>query len=270
MWQGYKIEENIKIEEMFSLLTPFYDKDYVFKGEKHNFWECVIVLDGQICASADERVYHLKKNEIIFHKPLELHKFYIDNESGAHLLIFSFTLGGNATEFFKEKVFNLNSTQIKIVDSFMNYLNKRDLNSSEVYCQMTVSYIYQLFLSLLEGKHAIVPTANRKGDIKTFYLAVGFMNNHIDENLNITDIAAIHNISETSLKRIFKKYAGMGVHEYFLSLKINAAIELLSKGESVSQVAEKLGFSSQGYFSLAFKRETGMPPSEYIKNSVNQ
>lgn len=269
MWQSYKIDEAIKITEMFSLLEPFYDKDFVFKGEKHNFWECVIVLRGDICASADERVYRLKANEIIFHKPLELHKFYIDNPYGAQLLIFSFSMEGNNTEFFKNKVFNLNSAQIKILNSFLDYLHTKDLNSSSIYSQLTVTYIYQLFLSLMENEYALVPTVDRKGDIKTFYLAVGYMNNRIGEKLTLSDIAKQHNTSETSLKRIFKKYAGMGVHEYFISLKINSAIKMLLNGESVSTTGEKLGFSSQGYFSLAFKRETGFSPCEFIKQKTN-
>ena len=36
---------------------------------------------------------------------------------------------------------------------------------------------------------------------------------------------------------------------------------LLQQGESVSCVAEKLGFNSQSYFSRAFRRETGVTPS---------
>ena len=50
--------------------------------------------------------------------------------------------------------------------------------------------------------------------------------------------------------------------------KIKAAIELLQDGENVSNVAERIGFGSQSYFSKAFKRETGISPSEF-KTSEN-
>ena len=41
------------------------------------------------------------------------------------------------------------------------------------------------------------------------------------------------------------------------------AKQMLSEGEPVTTVADSLGFSSQNYFSTAFKRKTGVSPSEY-------
>ena len=43
------------------------------------------------------------------------------------------------------------------------------------------------------------------------------------------------------------------------------AIKLLASGMTVSEVAEKLEFSSPNYFSMAFKKETGTSPFEYKK-----
>ena len=77
------------------------------------------------------------------------------------------------------------------------------------------------------------------------------------------EIAAAVHLSVSALKRIFKKYAGMGVHKYFLKLKLKTAIELLENGDSVTEIAKKLNFSSQAYFTNVFKRETGESPSLY-------
>ena len=46
-----------------------------------------------------------------------------------------------------------------------------------------------------------------------------------------------------------------------MKLKMQAATELLKNGNSVTETAEKLGFSSQAYFSLSYKRETAENPS---------
>jgi AraC-like DNA-binding protein len=54
----------------------------------------------------------------------------------------------------------------------------------------------------------------------------------------------------------------MSVHKYFLTLKIKTATVLLKGGMSVSEVSDTLGFSSQGYFSATYKRETGNNPSQ--------
>ena len=53
----------------------------------------------------------------------------------------------------------------------------------------------------------------------------------------------------------------MGVHKYLVSLKMKTATELLNKVVSVCEVSQRLGYSSQNYFSSAYKRETGRSPS---------
>ena len=72
-------------------------------------------------------------------------------------------------------------------------------------------------------------------------------------------------ISQAGLKRIFKKYSGFGIHKYFLKLKLKLAAEMLVSGVSVTDTAEKLSFSSQGYFTKAFHREIGVLPSSLCK-----
>ena len=91
------------------------------------------------------------------------------------------------------------------------------------------------------------------------------MNDSISSGISVDELAERLNISTSSLKRLFDKYAGMSVHKYFTAIKINTATSLLSSGLSVGTVAERLGFSSSAYFSAVYKRETGKIPSIIIK-----
>ena len=129
MWTPFKINEQIAISEMFSFFETYYENGYTFQGETHNFWECMYVINGRVCVSGDERVYNLSKGEIIFHKPMELHKFYVNDEKGAKLLIFSFSATGELTEFMKDKVFNLSFSQKEIIDALMKYIRKNQVLS---------------------------------------------------------------------------------------------------------------------------------------------
>lgn len=92
-----------------------------------------------------------------------------------------------------------------------------------------------------------------------------YMNSNIHTRTKVSDIAKSFNVSESTLKRIFGKFTGIGVHHYFVQLKMKTATELLQNGVSVGSVSEKPGFSSPGYFSAAYKRETGINPSEIKK-----
>lgn len=280
VWLSYPIKEQIRITDMYTLFEVHYDKGYAFPGETHNFWECVYIMKGEACVSGNERVYNLEEGSIIFHKPLELHKFIINGDSGADLLIFSFTAEGPLTAYLEEKVFALNSFQKGIVGSMLSFLRERTrisqadappgyesyltpFHSQPTYSQMLATYLQQLMLSLAET--GCVSSVSSAPDAVTFRRAISYLNSNIHRQPTVPELARFCNISEAGLKRIFDKYAGIGIHKYLLKLKAKAAAELLQQGESVSGVAERLGFNSQSYFSKAFKRETGLMPSA-LKN----
>ena len=278
IWVASDVTKQITIDKFYSFIEVHRDSGFSFPGETHNFWECVYVLNGGILASGDERVYSLTKGEMIFHKPMELHKYLVETTEGADLLIFSFSLEGPLTEALKNKVFYLSDEQQTLVDSMLGYVRKKlgelpiatpalpehqyllPFEKHPTYSQILTTYVYQLILSLIgDGNLATISTSP---DAKIFRKAVNFLNNQIAEQPSVPEIAAFCNTSEATLKRIFDKYAGISIHKYFVKMRINVATELLQNGFGVSEVAEKLGFSGQAYFSAAYKRETGINPSE--------
>ena len=270
---SYHIEENIKITEMYTFFKACYDNTYEFSGETHDFWECVYVIDGEICVSADSRVYNLSGGQIIFHKPLELHKFHVTSKKGVQILVFSFSAEGLLCNFFHNKVFSLDEKQKYILYELMEYAETNlasgdnmytmylyAFNKVNLYSQNVGMYICRLLLSLAENTN-ILPVSKSYHSV-IFTKAVKFMAEKLYENPSIEDVSNHVNVSVSSIKRIFNRYAGMGVHKYFLKLKIKAATQMLREGYSVTFVAEKLNFSSQGYFTKTFKRETGTLPSD--------
>ncbi len=277
-WVSYPVTEQVHIENFFSLFQIHYENEFHFPGESHNFWECLYVLKGSVCVSGDERIYRLTEGDLIFHKPLELHKFYIDNKGGADLLIFSFSLEGTLTGYLQNKVFALDTEQREILRALLHYIQTqaKKINISEdvspymkylemfqhskVYAQMITTYIYQLLLSLSDNGN--IASAVTAPDTLLFRQAVNYMTAHINHNPSVSVIAQHCGTSESGLKRLFLKYAGMSVHKYFLKLKFKTAAELLHSGLNVNETAEKLGFSTQSYFSVACKREMGMNPSQ--------
>ena len=275
VWLAFPVKEQIRITDMYSLFIIHHDHGYTFPREIHNFWECVYVLEGELCVSADEKVYNLGCSEIIFHKPLELHKFTVNSAGGATLLIFSFSAEGPLTDWMRDKVFRLSENQTALIEAMLTYIQTKTASLTlpqrekrylvpfdhiPYYSQMVTTYLYQLFLSLSdEGTIAHVSSAP---DAVTFRNAISYLNCNLHRQPSVAEIARFSAVSEASLKRIFDKYTGISVHKYLLRLKMKAATELLKDGESVYNVAERLGFNSQSYFSKAFKRETGVSPSE--------
>ena len=82
---------------------------------------------------------------------------------------------------------------------------------------MVVSCLCQLFLSLAE--QGTVSSVSFAPDAITFRNAINFLNQQLNCQPTVSEIAKYCNISDASLKRIFDKYAGIGVHKYLLKRK---------------------------------------------------
>jgi AraC-like DNA-binding protein len=73
------------------------------------------------------------------------------------------------------------------------------------------------------------------------------------------------NMSVSQLNRKLNALVGQPAGQMMRSLRLQRAAELLEKKSgTVAQIAYKLGFNDQAYFSRAFKKQYGCTPSEYI------
>lgn len=98
--------------------------------------------------------------------------------------------------------------------------------------------------------------------------------NYIESNYNtdisLSDIADYVYISTSHFARAFKKQYKISPIQYLLSIRIENAKTLLEETTfKVSDIASKVGFSTQQRFNDIFKKQTGFSPSEY-RLSYNQ
>ena len=87
---------------------------------------------------------------------------------------------------------------------------------------------------------------------------------YTNDNIEISYLAELCNMSEAYFRRIFLKNFGISPIKYINNLKIDRAKELITSGlYSISDAAVASGFHDDSYFSRKFKEATGMSPSEY-------
>mgnify|MGYP001604689365 CR=1 FL=1 len=99
-----------------------------------------------------------------------------------------------------------------------------------------------------------------------FNLAVEYIRNHLTEEKPITRLCEYLQMSEASLKRLFRDHASMSPRTFMLDLKMQFAVKQLSSGPtSVKAVAYALGYKHANDFSRAFKRHQGFDASRLQK-----
>ena len=85
-----------------------------------------------------------------------------------------------------------------------------------------------------------------------------------NSELDVTRITKMLYISRTKLYYKIKGLTGETPSNFFRTYKLNRAAELLKSGKyTVSEIADKCGFSTQSHFSVVFKKQFGVTPSEY-------
>lgn len=90
---------------------------------------------------------------------------------------------------------------------------------------------------------------------------------YVFENLSLDTISSELNYSVPYLCRCFKEETGFTIMEYHTFSRLEKArFQLLQNCESVSQLAEKFGYSSIHHFSNSFKALYGCSPIQYRKN----
>lgn len=274
MGNWYYPEFKIGVNCFITAFKEKFENEYYFKGESHNFWELVYVTEGTLLVSEDSRVYELSEGDIIFHKPMEFHKIWVEKNNTARAIIMSFEsddenvleLSHGVYKLDAERQTNLEEIFHMLDENFsLNFYVRRKENPDVVAEKLTFMQFEMFLLSLLSSQNN---KRSRQYNVSAmnYKMIIDTMNENLSKNLSIDELAALCNLSVSNLKKIFSKYAGSGVMKHFNRLKIKRAMRLLRIGLSVAEISYQLGFSSQNYFAVVFRRETGMLPSEFRRN----
>jgi AraC family transcriptional regulator len=99
-------------------------------------------------------------------------------------------------------------------------------------------------------------------------MALEFIDNHINQTIQLKDIASASHFSPYHFHRIFHSLVGETVNDYVFRKRIEKSVmNLLGKPElSITQIAAAGGYSSSANYSKAFKSYFGITPSELRKN----
>ncbi len=281
------LEQEFQISQIVSLHYFEFAKDFLYKGEKHNFWEFLYVDKGEAEVMADASGYQLKQGDIIFHKPNEFHSVWANKVIAPNLIVLSFECMSPAMSNFEEKIFNLGDSERDLLavilkegmNTFMppfdqywiNTLNKRQ-DAPFGSQQMIKLSLEMLLISLVrKAESGIKETrlsslAKERSEHDILKRIKEFMNANLSENITLEQVCKYSNMGKTQLKTLFKSKTGKSVIEYFKFLKIERAkILIREEKHNNTEISNMLGYSSIHSFSRHFKTLVGMAPSEYAR-----
>ena len=279
------MSRDIAVDAIVTVHYLEHAKNYVFQGESHDFWELVYVDKGTLTAVAEDVTYELSQGQLLFHRPNEFHKLSANGTVAPNLVIVSFVSNSAAMTFFEHRRQFATQRQRDLLSQLVREAGQAfscplgDPSLPQMTCAEDAPFgaqqLVQLSLEALlidiirtgepsTEKPRVASSVKQHADSELTERVIRYMDEHLCNNLSFSTICLYSAQSATNLKTIFKSVTGMGVMEYYRHLKIERAKQLLREGNgNITQIADRLGYTSVHYFSRHFKQATGMTPREY-------
>ncbi len=94
--------------------------------------------------------------------------------------------------------------------------------------------------------------------------ALEIIRTRYSSDISVAQISEELHVSTNYFSRLFKHEMGEGCNEYITGVRIKAAKKLLMESEMrCYEIAEAVGYRDANYFSLSFKKNTGISPEQY-------
>ena len=149
---------------------------------------------------------------------------------------------------------------------FLRVCRNYGKNSQEL-AERTVLLFHEILLKLSANMLSARSQAGgrEKSTVSEVALQIKeYIDAHIYEKIAVSDLAQIASLSASQLTRVFRSAYGQSPYDYVLARKIDTACRLLlNTGMSVKEVAYRLNFVDEHYFSNVFCKRMGMPPGRY-------
>lgn len=236
-----------------------------FRERTDGIMENILIycLDGEGLIEAEEEKIYLNKNEAYIIPSFTAHKYQAAERKPWSILWMHFVKGGNfENEIIGKRIID-EALKPRIVSLFSLL---RDDIRSDIPDGRSVSCLATLIIHEMFFKNVASATGNPP---VVFDEIEKYMKNHLSEDMTIKELSLKFDIPESTLSVLFKKHSGRGPIDFFTSLRMQEAEKLLRESSLyVYQVAERLGYSDQYYFSRVFTKYAGESPREYRKRGI--
>ncbi len=263
-----------------------------YNGEKvplhwHRELEITLVTKGRIKAFVDDVEMILEKGEVLFVNSEMFHGYTkIENEESEFLTAvfdFSFITGSKSENFlFKKYVepiiksenlrfvkFSRNTEWHALFIDNMNELFEMIISETK-YSEFFVREMLAKEICLLHDNSDLQKVHDFRGLNYTVSKMTDYIKLNYTEEISVGDIAKSANVSRRECFRKFSESMGITPFDYLNSVRIKAAMVLLTEGDkTITEICYETGFSSGSYFSTKFKKAIGCSPAEYRKKFKN-
>lgn len=244
-------------------LFPKAENHFVERKEGSEEYIYLYCTEGEGVVCVNGKKYVLRENEAFTIPRAKKHYYYSDKKNPWSILWVHFK--GEDTRYYSLddcRVIRFKSNKIKNRMLFLFDLLFQVLEGN--YTQGNFIYMSEVISLILAETYAREKMDEAGEQNKHVTNIIKYMYSHIGENLTLEQICMEFELSKSYVNSIFLKCTQHAPMEFFINLKIREACNLLRCTDLyVYEIAQRLGYKDQYYFSRLFKKVVGISPREY-------
>ncbi len=256
-------------QQNHSLKTDYFtvekSENLTFPMHIHSCFEIVAITDGEMTVTVDSVAYSLKKGDVIFIFPYQVHSMITSNKSSNTLCIFSSRL---VSYFY-------NITKGSLPEKPVVSFSESSLFSLLCSCEDTddimkiKGVLYLLCSELIKNTALVVKSKKKQSYLEVLDDIFVFVNENYTESCTLKDVAEKLKYDYSYISKIFAEFVGMSFTRYINMLRISEACYMLKNTDkSVVSVSELCGYSSLRSFNRNFLQIMNMTPTEYKEKTL--
>ena len=247
-----------------------HNLEYIFtpeKGRVINEYQLLYIAEGRgTLTTASAGRYSISEGDIFLIFPGEWHTYSPNPETGWKEYWIGFkgiNIDSRVSAGFFSKhspIYRVgyNDTLISLFKEAIQVAKKQEKHFQQLLAGI-VNYMLGLAFSIDSNKKL-----KNSMNLELVNRARALMQENIETNIEMPEIADHLIISYSSFRHIFKQYTGIAPSQYYLNLKIQRAKDMLkSSSASIKEISYILHFDTPEYFTKLFKKKTGLTPSQF-------
>ncbi|MDL2255157.1 AraC family transcriptional regulator [Parabacteroides sp. OttesenSCG-928-K15] len=247
---------------------------YIQKDKGTDYAMLIYCTDGRGWYTIYGKKYEIKENQYIIIPPGTPYSFGAEEENPWTIywlhfqgkLVSSFLPSHPAPSSILPGEYSRMQDRLQLFEEIYNAFSMGYTKEYLIYTSMCLYHFLASFIYLEQYRYIRTP-GNKPLSFSS--RVIHYMQENIERNLSLQDLAAHFNYSPSHLSMLFQKETGVSPINYFIRLKIQEACQYIELTNlKLHDISTKLGFDEPAYFSRIFTKVMGLSPSAYRKKEV--
>lgn len=243
-----------------------YEGDWNSIPHTHHFAELFYVVSGKGKFWLENKTYPISPNDLIIVPPNTEHTELSYNANPLEYIV----LGIEGITFLDSETSSsrdiYNYPERTELSNLLNLILKEVQDKQPGYHLVCQNLLDVLLIQIIRRQKLVPAPISFTKMTKECGQIKQYLDSNYADNINLDSLAAMAHMNKYYLVHAFTKYTGLSPISYLNAKRLESSRNLLTSTDfSIAQIASSVGFSSQSYFSQAFRKEMNMTPNEYRK-----